>query len=184
MNQLMAAVGLACLGASAIGHSAEPSPTPTSLQQLMPADVSASGCTDKTASTKASLAGLQTRLLCVTNDASGIQLDAFQFDSAEHYKAGLQTINLAVNYNDSQATPDCPPAANTQGKLDVNPAYAKRPGQYIECFYNIRDGSYNYLYTMPTNNTLMWAFTASGWPALENWWKRYGAPSASPTTGR
>lgn len=188
MNHLVAALGMACLGASAIPQSPQPSPTPTSLQQLMPGDVSATGCTDKTASTKASLAGLQTRLFCTTNDASGIQVDAFQFDSQEHYKAALQTINVAVNYSDSRATPNCPPAANTQGKSDwwsnANPAYAKRPGQYIECFYNMRDGSYNYLYTMPTSNTLMWAFTGNGWPALENWWGRYAVPSASATTGR
>lgn len=168
--------------------SAQPTPAPSSLRQVMPSDISDTGCTDKTASTKARLAGLQTRLLCTTYDTPGIQVDAFQFDNEGHYKQALQAINVALNYKESEVTADCPPAPNPQGKTDwwseTNPTYAKKPGQFIECFYNPKDKSYNYLYTMPTSNALMWAFTGTGWPALDNWWKRYAVPSASPMTGR
>lgn len=167
-----------------------PVPTPTgplALSQIMPGDAPPSSCTDKTASNDNK--GIKTQLNCTTNDTARIDLIALQYDTPENYQSSLLNVNNNNQYSTSQSN-GCPPSGNGQGRSDwwsmTNPAFGKdkNSGQVIECFYAQKYNTYNYIYTFPTANAFIWAYTSAGWTVLHNWWDGFGhEPKPGPTAG-
>lgn len=127
-----------------------------------------------------SMRGTTSSLFCRTHDPN-IGLNAYQFDNAPDYQAGLAHLHSITGWNPSAAGQGCPPPAGssigTEGWHTINdPKYrAQRPDQLLECYTDTQKaGLFLYLWTLPTQRViLVGADSSSGasYAYLQNWWK-------------
>lgn len=122
--------------------------------------------------------GVTVALGCRTHQAP-VGLLAYQFSTAADYRSGLSRLNDLTGWNPSGAGTGCPPhggsnSAQTGWHSNVNPKYAARQGQILECYPDSHNaGILIYLWTLPTQRVILVGSegpTGATFSSLETWW--------------
>ena len=129
------------------------------------------------------LVGVTDTMTCTASNLPKGRVFAYQFDSNPDYQAGISQFNNDVNFNPKDANRSAQTASCTgSSKTGYLPWYSKiypeTAGQVQECYYQTSYNRPAYIWTVPTQNTILEAVGAGGssLSTIHNWWYNNGGP--------
>ncbi len=158
----------------------------TPLLQLLPGDIydPSTQCHPVKQPYSWHMPGLFAALDCGDQSLPNGHVEGYQMDTRADFETAWRNFNTWWGFDASNAALTCPPPGGSgKGSTGWNSKdFPQMQGQVVECERGSRNAPV-YVWTMPSQNTFMYAVGASGssFSALNNWWTNDSRPANSPS---
>ncbi|MFC7480497.1 hypothetical protein ACFQX7_11195 [Luedemannella flava] len=154
--------------------------TSAGLADHMPSDLNvATDCNTSNIPALANVSGLVEQYSCTersNSTISGATVIGSLFDSKASLKEGLEALNKAVSFSNSNAGKGCPPPAGENDGVNTwhRSGTPDKTSGVVEC-YTSTNKTHVYIWSDEDNYTLFSAETSDkvSFSTLEDWWENY-----------